>query len=543
MKTKNLHLFYYLLLLVVMVGTPWQAMAQGGSWIEGKVTDSAGEPLIGATVLVKDTNAGVTTSVDGTFRLNLPTKNAVLQVSFMGYETKEIATVSRSQFNIVLESDDMQLEEVVVVGYGTQTKASITGALSTVDTESLIKAPVASITNVLAGSVPGVSSVQTTGQPGADVASIYVRGVGSLNSSTPLVLVDGIEREFSQLDPNEIESFSILKDAASTAVFGVRGANGVIIITTKRGSIGKPTITVSSNTGVQQPIGYLQTVGSYEYATFWNAKQELDGVTSSTSYFSDEAIEAFRTGSDPIMYPNMDWSEEIFNDVFIQTKNNINISGGTENVRYFVSMGYLFQDGIIKQIDALSYNNNYKYERYNYRTNLDVKLSPTTDLKFNVGGNIGTTQSPNAIQDIEHIWIYTSLWTLPFAGAGLVDGVVTKLPNNFFYDNGGITREGYSGFYGYGYEQDIQTTLNVDIDVTQKLDFITEGLTLSVKGGLDSWYQVVKDRTGGGFEYQTVNYQSYLDDTLKPTTDLDYDKTLVYTPTSTNTPLVYSASL
>ena len=241
----------------------------------------------------------------------------------------------------VPESAAEMLEETVVVAYGTASRTTVTGALSCMNTEDLLKSPATSVTNMLAGSMPGVASVQSSGQPGKDAATIYIRGCGSLNNSlaAPLVMVDGVEREFSQIDPNEIESISVLKDASSTAVFGVRGANGVILVTTRRGASGKPQISVSSSVGLQQPISLVEQTGSYEYARFWNIKKQLDGVTDPKQYFTKEAVEAYRTGSDPIMYPSMDWSDYIFNDVFLQNKNNINISGGNETVKYFISLG------------------------------------------------------------------------------------------------------------------------------------------------------------------------------------------------------------
>ncbi len=544
MKAKKIHLFYFLSIVVVMICSSMQAVAQNMQSVTGKVVDQNNETLIGATVVIKGTNTGVTTTMDGTFELSVPKGDAVLVVSYIGYQTQEVTVGTQSNLNIVLKSDDMGLEEIVVIGYGTQTKATVTGALSTVPTEALVAAPVASITNVLAGTVPGISSVQETGQPGADAASIYIRGIGTLGTAdaSPLVLVDGIERPLSQIDPNEIENFSILKDAASTAVFGVRGANGVIVITTKRGKVGAPKISISSDTGVQQPMGYMNTVGSYEYATFWNMKEAGEGETNPKRYFTADAIEAYRTGSDPIIYPNVNWGEEVFNNTFLQTKNNINISGGTEDVRYFVSLGHLFQDGILKQIDVLPYNNNYKYERFNYRANLDFKLTKTTNMKFNVGGFVGSTQEPNAIQGIEHSWTYTYLWTLPFASPGLIDGKRSKIPDKFVYDNGNIVRDGYSGFYGYGYQESDQTMLNVDTEINQNLDVITEGLSVSIKGGIDNTYLVHKNRSGGGMEWLEIAHKSYYEDTSKPTTDLDYDKTVVYIPKGQDTPLTLSSS-
>ena len=218
--------------------------------------------VIGANVLVKGTSIGAITDINGEYTIVVPDEKAILVFSFIGYQKQEIAVGKNRTVNVTLKDDSQSLDEVVVVAYGTQTKATLTGALSSIDTKELLKAPVASISNVLAGAMPGVSTVQTSGQPGDDAASIFVRGSGSLTggASSPLILVDGVEREFSQIDPNEIENLSILKDASATAVFGVRGANGVVLVTTRRGKSGKPTINVSTITGVQQPLSYLSLI-------------------------------------------------------------------------------------------------------------------------------------------------------------------------------------------------------------------------------------------------------------------------------------------
>lgn len=542
MKQKRLLISFVscvTLLVSALYSTP--SMAQAQRTISGRVTDMANEPIVGLNVVVKGTTTGVATGLNGEYSLSIPDDNGtVLVFSFLGYKTQEIMIGGRTVLDITMSDDATSLEDVVVIGYGTQTKASITGALSTVDTEELIKAPVASITNVLAGSVPGVSTVQTTGQPGNDSAAIYIRGEGSLSSSlsSPLVLVDGVERDFSQIDPNEIENFSILKDAASTAVFGVRGANGVILITTKRGVEGRPSISVSTITGVQQPLSYVQQTGSYEFARFWNIKQQNDGATDRSLYFTREAIEAYRTGSDPIMYPSIKWGDLMFNDLFLQSKNNINISGGGKNVRYFVSLGYLYQNGVLKQMDYLPYNNNYSYNRYNYRANVDFNLTNTTTMKLNIGGNVGKTQEPRTIEDITNGWVYATVWAVPMGGPGFINGVRTLLPKGFIPEV--EMRDGFGAFYGYGYNQYYKTTLNIDAEITQNLDALTKGLSVSVKGAYDNYFRLNKYRTGGGAEYQTAYYKSYLEDPTKPQTDPDYDKTILYIPTGTDTPLSYS---
>ena len=508
---------------------------RSGTVVTGKVKDADGGPIVGAFVQEKGTRNGVTTDLDGNYSITLAGSDAVLLFSCLGFRDIEIPASSGNTANVVMQEDMQRLDEVVVIGYGTQTKATITGSLAVVDTKELIKPPVSSITNVLAGSVPGVATVQSTGQPGEDAADIYIRGVGSLTSSAsaPLVLVDGVERDFSQIDPNEIENFSILKDAASTAVFGVRGANGVILITTKRGQEGKPSISISTNTGLQQPSTMVSQVGSYEYARYWNMKMQNDGETDPRRYFTDYAIEAYRTGSDPLFYPNVDWKERVLNDVFVQTKNNINISGGGKVARYFVSMGYLYQNGVLKQVESLPYNNNYKYNRYNYRANLDFSLSPTTTMKFNIGGYVGKQQAPLSIKVDGTEWNSVTIWTVPLVSPGLIDGKRTRVPASSVPTGLELNRDGYFTFFGRGYEQYYNTTLNIDVEINQRLDFITDGLSLTLKGAYDNVFNIHKKRESWADDYNEIYYASYYDDPTKPMTDPDYDRSIVIIPRGT----------
>lgn len=510
--------------------------------IKGRVIDTQKESIPGVNVSVKGTTIGTITDLDGRYQISVPNQKAILVFSFVGYTNQEIPVGKKTVLNITLMDDTQNLEEVVVVAYGTKSKASITGALSSVNTKELLqKAPVASISNVLAGALPGVASVQSTGQPGRDAATIYVRGAGSLSNaaSKPLILVDGVERDFSQIDPNEIESLSVLKDASSTAVFGVRGANGVVLITTRRGTKGRPTINVSTSLGLQQPISLAHQTSSYEYARFWNMKQDADNVPNKALYFTPEQIEAYRTGSDPILYPNVDWGNYMFNKVFLQSKNNINISGGSDNVKYFISLGYLYQNGILKQFDTLPYDNNYRYDRYNYRANIDVNLTHTTTMKLGVGGTIGKQREPRTVEG-GNPWVYAQIWATPFSGPGIINGHRTLVPKEMVPLGGEIVRDGLSTFYGYGYNVLNKTTLNMDLDITQKLDFLTKGLSISVKAAYDNKFDLNKYRSGGGSEIQRVYYQSFLDDATKPQTDPDYDKTHIFVPEGQDGPLNYS---
>lgn len=255
-----------------MVNNEWTsygALQDKSIQVTGTVTDEFG-PVIGATVQVKGSTTGVITDIDGKYIIQVPNEDAVLTVSFIGYLSQEVKVGGRRTVNVRLKENVQSLEEVTVVAYGVQKKATLTGAISSVGTDALLKSPSGSVANSLAGQLPGVSSMQPSGQPGADDAKIFVRGVGSLSEAgaTPLILVDGVERSFFQMDPNEIESINVLKDASATAVFGVRGANGVVLVTTRRGKEGKARVSVSSNVGVQVPTRVLETADSYTTALF-----------------------------------------------------------------------------------------------------------------------------------------------------------------------------------------------------------------------------------------------------------------------------------
>lgn len=546
-NTLNLRICFLIMFLLLIPMT--YAFPPEGITIKGKVIDETlKEPVPGANIKIKGGTVGTITDFDGNYTLVVPNKKAVLVISFLGYTTQEIVVGERKIINVSLKDDAQSLDEVVVIAYGSQNKGAITSAISSIDTKELIKSPVASITNVLAGAMPGVSSVQTSGQPGKDNATLYVRGCGSLNNSLakPLVLVDGVEREFSQIDPNEIESVSVLKDASATAVFGVRGANGVVLVTTRRGKSGKPQISVSTSLGLQQPISLVKQTGSYEFSRFWNIKKGLDGVTDKKFLFTPEQVEAYRTGSDPIMYPNMDWGDYIFNDVFLQSKNNVNISGGSDNVKYFISVGYLYQNGLLKQLPGQKYDNNYRYDRYNYRANIDANLTSTTTMKLGMGGHLGKTQEPRDVMSDtggdQNAWVIAQIWSHPFAGPGFINGVRTLVPQDLV-PLGEVLRDGMFVFYGKGYTQNYQTTLNLDLDITQKLDMLTPGLSLSVKGAYDNAFKLFKKRAGGDVESQTVFYKSYFETNgLMDQTDPDYDKSYLYLPSGSDSPLGYAES-
>ena len=495
----------------------------------GKVIDSrTKEPLIGAGVILRDQRTvGVATDLDGSFSISVPDGvKPVFEVSYINYESTFISPSRTSGIVVELEPSSTLLDEVQVIAYGSQRKVSITGSISSINQEELLKSPSGSIANSLAGALTGISSVQVSGQPGAEDPTIYVRGSSTLNdaASTPLILVDGVERSFFQMDPNEIASITVLKDAASTAVFGVRGANGVILVTTKRGEEGKMQISWSSNFGITQPLRHLKNVSSYEYGLLYNEAQTLDNPSISESglMFSPYVLELFRTNADPIMFPNTDWDDYIFKDLAWQTQHNITMSGGSKRFRYFVSLGYLYQDGILKRFD-MTYNPNYTYNRYNYRGNVDIDITNTTNLKINLGGIVGRKNEPTTYNLWENI-----MWCTPFSSPGFVDGHYVKSGNEYYIPL--QDQDAIDLFYNYGHTVTTSNTLNMDLQLTQKLDFITEGLSVNLKGAYNSVYNVAVTRnpTAAPSTYRTAMYMGYF---TQPGMDISnpmYDNTIVY---------------
>lgn len=464
--------------------------------VSGVVKDDTGEPVIGAGVLVKGTTLGTITDIDGHFSFRADDLNGVLVVSFVGMETQEIPMKGKGIFDIVLKSSNTLLEEVQVVAYGAQKKVTLTGSISSVNTDELLKVPTASIGNMLSGVLSGVSSIQSSGQPGGDDPDVFIRGISTLNTmnAKPLYLVDGVERSFFQIDPNEVENITILKDASSTAVFGVRGANGVIIVTTKRGKEGKAKINASFSYGIQTPTRMPEFVNSYDYATFLNEAYTNDGKDPK---FTPEAVEAFRTHSNPIIYPDTDWMELLFKSSAPQTQGNVNISGGTERVRYFISMGMLDQKGFFKNHDT-RYDANFNFNRYNYRANLDIDFTKTTLVAINMGGRVEKRNFPRSGDDINQLFrrIY---WATPFSGPGIVDGKWIK--GNSQYLPVGLS-DGLGNIYGRGYGSKTTNVVNLDLALTQKLDFVTKGLQFKIKVAYNRGYDHTKERATSIESYQ-----------------------------------------
>jgi TonB-dependent starch-binding outer membrane protein SusC len=372
--------------------------------VKGKVTDETGGGLPGVTITEKGTFNGAITDIDGKFTINVKNDNATLVFSFVGYTSQELVVGNQSMINVSMAPDASNLEEVVVVAYGTQKKVTVTGAVVAVQGDKLIKSPSVDLTNSLSGRLPGLVVVQQSGEPGADGATISIRGTNTLGNSSPLIVIDGIpDRDggIGRLNPRDIESISVLKDA-SAAIYGARAANGAIIVTTKRGKSGKPTLTYDFNQGFSQPGVIPNMANSFEYASImnelpiyktipsnewgnaWNSIKTKGNYTSPTAgisalnaNYSPDAVQKYQNGSDPWGYPNTDWFGDAFKNWAPQSRHNIQLSGGSESIKYMSSLGYVNQDAI--------YNNSAtRYQQFNFRTNVDAKINKYVNTSLGI---------------------------------------------------------------------------------------------------------------------------------------------------------------
>lgn len=477
-------------------------IVQQQSVIKGTVVDDKGEPVIGANIIAEGSANGTITDIDGNFRLSVK-PGTKLKISFIGYADQVV--VAKDNMKIVLAEDATALEEVEIVAYGVQKKVSVTGAIASVKAEDVMRTPVGSISNILGGQMSGLTTVQYSGEPGADAADIFVRGKATWADSSPLIQIDGVAREASdmaQLDPNEIESISILKDASATAVFGIRGANGVVLITTKRGKEGKAKISFTTSASVLMPTKMVEQANSYEYANFYNQMLANDG---NAPKFSAEVIQKFKDHSDPIRFPDVNWVDYVMKDATLQSQHNLNISGGTDRIRYFISAGAYTQDGLFKEYD-LPYNLSYQYRRFNYRTNLDIDVTKTTKLSFNISGNVDNSDKPNNSGGTSSI-VRSIYYTTPFHSPGIIDGKMVYATADEQADGLRLPFTGTNDAMTYRNGRSIHASnnkLSMDLMLEQKLDFITKGLNFKLKGAYNSSFTVNKTGECGIASYTPI---------------------------------------
>ena len=360
--------------------------------IHGRVVNQQGEPLQNVSVLIAETKIGTTTNSDGRFSLTAPDdKNVILEVSSVGYQTKRVSVGKQTEISITLELDVSDLSDVVVVGYGTQKKATVTGSISSIKTKEIKQSPAANLAVTLAGRLPGLTVVQRSGEPGRDLTNMFLRGLGTVNGQAPIILVDGVERAITYIDPNEVASVSILKDVSATAIFGVRGANGVILVTTRRGTSEIPEINFTTEMAAQGFTRFIKPVNSFEHATLVNQARRNDGLDP---IYTAAEVQKFKDGSDPVRYPDTDWRDILINDYSFQQRYNLNISGRGKAVNYFVNAGYLEQGGQFKNEKNLPYDPSFKLGRYNFRSNIDIQVSKSLKAFLNLSGYLENQNMP-----------------------------------------------------------------------------------------------------------------------------------------------------
>ena len=461
---------------------------QQGIKISGIVHDATSkEVLIGVTVVVEGSTLGALTDLNGKFNLTVPSASSVLNISYIGYSPVRIPLNGQVFVDVVLTATTLSLEEVVIVGYGTQKKATVTGAISSIPQATLLQSPTANVSNSLIGRMTGVMAQQTTGLPGSDQDVIRIRGAGTFTGSTdPLVMVDGIETaNYNNIDPNEIESISILKDASATAVYGVRGANGVLIITTKRGTLSKPQISFSSQYATSRFTDLLHQWTGADYAINYNLARAYDSYITGgyTPVFSAAAIDHYKAQDDPVFYPSVDWYNYMFNKSTGQSQDNINISGGTDKVKYFVSAGYFNQEGLINNTNIVKeYNANPSYKRYNIRSNFDFNITKRFTASVNLSTQI---ENRGGMNPTDLTRVFQTCWS----GNPVDHPLPENVGNRYVSLDGALTVVNPIYFmFGSGFYKDYRNYLNSSLRFNYLFDFITKGLSAHATLSYNNFY-------------------------------------------------------
>lgn len=494
-----------------------------GREVTGRVTDSTGKPIAGASVQIKGSKRGTVTSAAGAFSLSNVDDNAILVFSYVGYIVQEVPVTGKADIAISLQSLENSLNAVIVnVGYGRQKKEFLTASVSTVSGSELVKAPVPNLSTALKGQLAGLVALQTSGKPGSDGSTLTIRGIGTYTGQTaPLIMVDGVSRDtYDDIDMNEVESISILKDASATAVYGVRGANGVILITTKRGKEGAPSINVTAQTAQSSFTNLKPFANSYQYATVINeqamenywvkhandpdvttwddfiAKRDANWRTDGSLTFTDDDLKYFQNAHtpklpggqanpwyDPFFHPDTDWKDKLFKKSTPTTQVNTNITGGTKFMKYFVSLGYLNQGGLFKT-DYMTYADKMQStkNRYNLRGNFDFDVTQDFKIAVNVGTQFVTI---GGMDRDAYIWEKKILWSFPMSSPGMINGkYVLPLAAN--------GDDKYNPMYAMESEDSWNITnnsiLNSSVNANYKLDKVVKGLTVHVLGSYDSYF-------------------------------------------------------
>ena len=448
--------------------------------LKGEVRDEMNLTIPGAAVTILGSNQQTVTNDKGYFEFRITgvtDTSRNVKISFVGYQVSFYRLKPTILNRLQLKNASIDLQETVIIGYGTQKKATITGAISQVSGSELLKSPVGNASGALVGRLSGIQTRQTSGAPGNDNTEIRIRGTGTFAGSTsPLILVDGVERLFQQLDMQEIESVTVLKDASTTAIYGIRGANGVILVTTKRGKEGAAKVSYTSNFALQAPTRLPKPLNSFDFASLYNEATVNDNPYAILKYGTDD-LQKYKDGSDPLFHPDVDWFNYVFQKVSPQQQHNINVSGGNKFARYFISLGYLNQKGLEKEFNQnYGFSNKDNYKRFNFRSNLDMNITPSTKVSFTLSGRSGEKN-----RNPDGSLYYTILGTPPMTSPGLIDGKIIVLEGQRQQNP---VQTLTSGFNTYS-----ENHLDIAIDGTQSLDVLTKGLSLKAKMSYDNDYR------------------------------------------------------
>ena len=522
---KRKHFLIFLFFIACTFCLSNQAFSQNP--VRGKLIDSASSsPISGATVNVLGTSVSVETDSDGGFSI-IAKQGDILAFSHVGFNPITVTVEGFEPLIVRMLAVSQELSDVVVIGYGQQKKVSVVAAISTINAKGLLQTPASNIGIALAGRLPGLSVLQRSGVPGGEQLEFYIRGRSTVNGQQPLILVDGVQRDFMALDPREVESISILKDASATAVYGVRGANGVIMITTRRGHIGKPIIEVTMEQSWQSPTRLPKMTSAFDYAILRNQVETQNGRQP---IYDDVALEHYRTGDFQELYPTRNFVKEFMKDAFPMRRTNVTVSGGSEKMRYFTTVGYLFQEGIFKteKFSEYDYSPNSKANRANFRSNFDIDINSSLKMFLNISGYMQKKNDPVVV---------------PFNGAYLNDvnaysiviGSLIQTPSNFHNDKtpdgevlstplkgGNINNVPYGMLNRSGFRNTMTNQVTATLGVEQKLDFITKGMSARVIASYDA--------TAINQQIRQRSYQLY-----EAKRDPVNQDSVIYEPTGTNT--------
>lgn len=528
MRDKQIFL---LILLMSLFGYPMMAQQGNQFTVTGVVVDNQNVALPGVTVLIQNTSHGSITDVDGRYTISVPNERSVLVYSFIGYQTVEEVVGNRRVIDITLQEALTELEEMVVIGYGQQKKESVVAAISTINATGLKQTPTSNLGVALAGRLPGLTVIQRSGVPGGESMEFYIRGRSTINGQQPLTLVDGVERDFQALDPREVESITVLKDASATAIYGVRGANGVIMVTTRRGKSGKPLIDVTMEQAWQSPTRLPDMVSAYDYALLRN---QVETQNNREPIYNDYALERYRLGDQQALYPTRDFVNEFIRDYSPLQKMNVNISGGTDIMRYFTTVGYLYQEGVFEteKFQEYDYDPQSKANRVNFRSNFDIDITDKLRMFLNLSGFMQKKNDPVIVPN-------NAAYLNDVSGYSIVIGSLLQTPSNYHNDitpdgevltnslkGGNINNVPYGMLNRTGFRNTQTNQITATLGVEQSLDFLLKGLSARVIASYDAFSsnQQVRQRT---FQlYEAVEDPSVPD-------SVRYEPT----GTNTNTPL------